>query len=77
MSGRGRKDDVPTYAAYGSNMHPSGLMNGHHIRPMSGTGWLNGLACSPSPAGDIGWEGALATVAEDQDNPDAGVRRAL
>ena len=32
--------------------------------PMSGTGWLNGWRLTFS-GGDIGWEGALATVVEE------------
>ncbi|HMS74916.1 gamma-glutamylcyclotransferase [Gordonia sp. (in: high G+C Gram-positive bacteria)] len=63
---------MPTYAAYGSNMHPEQMAERAPHSPMSGTGWLNGWRLTFA-GGDIGWEGALATVAEDRDNPDARV----
>lgn len=63
---------MPIYAAYGSNMHPDQMMERAPHSPMSGTGWLNGWRLTFG-GGDIGWEGALATVTEDPDDPDARV----
>ncbi|PTR31574.1 AIG2 family protein [Rhodococcus sp. OK519] len=63
---------MPIYAAYGSNMHPEQMLERCPHSPMAGTGWLRGWRLTFS-GGDIGWEGALATVVEDQDDPDAAV----
>lgn len=63
---------MPIYAAYGSNMHPEQMLERCPHSPMAGTGWLPGWRLTFS-GDDIGWEGALATVVEDQDDPDAKV----
>ncbi|MGJ0119161.1 gamma-glutamylcyclotransferase [Williamsia sp. MIQD14] len=63
---------MPIYAAYGSNMHPDQMMERAPHSPMAGTGWLNGWRLTFG-GGDIGWEGALATVTEDKSDPDARV----
>ena len=55
---------MPIYAAYGSNMHPEQMLKRCPHSPMAGTGWLHGWRLIFS-GGDIGWEGALATVVED------------
>ena len=55
---------MPIYAAYGSNMHPEQMAERAPHSPMSGTGWLSGWRLTFA-GGDIGWEGSLATVAED------------
>ena len=55
---------VPIYAAYGSNMDPEQMLERCPHSPMSGTGWLDGWRLTFS-GGDIGWEGALATVVEE------------
>jgi cation transport regulator ChaC len=55
---------VPIYAAYGSNMDPEQMLLRCPHSPMAGTGWLEGWRLTFS-GGDIGWEGALATVVEE------------
>ncbi|KAA0022668.1 gamma-glutamylcyclotransferase [Antrihabitans cavernicola] len=55
---------MPIYAAYGSNMDPEQMLERCPHSPMSGTGWLDGWRLTFS-GGDIGWEGALATVVEE------------
>jgi hypothetical protein len=55
---------VPLYAAYGSNMHPEQMLKRAPHSPMTGTGWLHGWRLTFGGE-DIGWEGALATIAED------------
>ncbi|MEZ5153672.1 gamma-glutamylcyclotransferase [Rhodococcus zopfii] len=57
---------MPIYAAYGSNMHPEQMLQRCPHSPMAGTGWLHGWRLTFSGA-DLGWEGALATVVEDED----------
>ncbi len=52
------------YAAYGSNMHPGQMLARAPHSPMAGTGWLHGWRLTFC-GGDLGWEGALATVVED------------
>ncbi|AFA72728.1 hypothetical protein GPOL_c16790 [Gordonia polyisoprenivorans VH2] len=63
---------MPIYAAYGSNMDPEQMALRAPHSPMSGTGWLHGWRLTFG-GGDIGWEGSLATVTEDRDDPDAKV----
>ncbi len=63
---------MPIYAAYGSNMHPDQMSERAPHSPMAGTGWLSGWRLTFG-GGDIGWEGALATVTEDRSDPDAKV----
>ena len=51
------------YAAYGSNMDPAQMALRCPHSPQRGTGWLEGWRLTFGGA-DIGWEGAMATVAE-------------
>ncbi len=60
------------YAAYGSNMDPEQMAMRAPHSPMSAIGWLAGWRLTFAGE-DIGWEGSLATVVEDRDNPDARV----
>ena len=53
------------YAAYGSNMDPAQMALRCPHSPQRGTGWLEGWRLTFGGA-DIGWEGAMATVAEDR-----------
>ena len=52
------------YAAYGSNMDATQMAERCPHSPQRGSGWLEGWRLTFGGA-DIGWEGALATVAED------------
>lgn len=54
---------VPVYAAYGSNMDPKQMAQRAPHSPMRGTGWLQGWRLTFGGE-DVGWEGALATIAE-------------
>ncbi len=54
------------YAAYGSNMDPAQMAERCPHSPRAGTGWLDGWRLTFGGE-DMGWEGALATVVEDQD----------
>jgi gamma-glutamylcyclotransferase (GGCT)/AIG2-like uncharacterized protein YtfP len=47
-------------------MHPEQMLQRCPHSPLSGTGWLHGWRLTFG-GGDIGWEGALATVAPDAD----------
>lgn len=60
------------YAAYGSNMDPEQMQQRCPHSPVAGIGWLEGWRLTFSGA-DIGWEGALATVVEELDDPYAKV----
>jgi gamma-glutamylcyclotransferase (GGCT)/AIG2-like uncharacterized protein YtfP len=51
------------YAAYGSNMNPAQMAERCPHSPLHGTGWLEGWRLTFGGE-DIGWEGAMATVAE-------------
>ncbi len=53
-------------------MHPEQMLQRAPHSPMAGTGWLNGFRLTFAGS-DIGWEGALATVTEDPDDPNARV----
>jgi len=53
------------YAAYGSNMDPAQMARRAPHSPQEGTGWLQNWRLTFGGA-DLGWEGALATVVEDQ-----------
>ena len=53
------------YAAYGSNMDPGQMAERCPHSPQAGTGWLTGWRLTFGGE-DIGWEGALATVVEDE-----------
>jgi hypothetical protein len=54
---------VALYAAYGSNMDPAQMLVRCPHSPQRGTGWLEGWRLTFGGE-DIGWDGALATVAE-------------
>ena len=56
---------VTIYAAYGSNMDPEQMLQRAPHSPMAGTGWLHGWRLTFGGE-DIGWEGALATLVEDE-----------
>ena len=55
------------YAAYGSNMHPAQMAQRAPTSPARGTGWLMGWRLTFAGE-DLGWEGALATVVEDDES---------
>lgn len=52
------------YAAYGSNMDPTQMLQRCPSSPVAGTGWLSGWRLTFGGE-DLGWEGALATVVPD------------
>lgn len=54
------------YAAYGSNLDPAQMASRAPHSPQHGTGWLLGWRLTFGGE-DRGWEGALATVVEDDD----------
>jgi hypothetical protein len=56
---------VALYAAYGSNMDPAQMAERCPHSPQAGTGWLDGWRLTFGGE-DIGWEGALATVVEEE-----------
>lgn len=58
------------YAAYGSNMDPSQMLQRCPSSPLAGTGWLPGWRLTFGGE-DLGWEGALATIVQD-DRADPG-----
>jgi hypothetical protein len=58
---------VALYAAYGSNMDPAQMLDRCPHSPQAGIGWLDGWRLTFGGE-DIGWEGALATVAEESDS---------
>ena len=58
---------VAIYAAYGSNMDPAQMAQRCPHSPQGGTGWLEGWRLTFGGE-DLGWEGALATVVEDEGN---------
>lgn len=51
------------YAAYGSNLDPRQMLLRAPHSPHRGTGWLRGWRLTFGGE-DIGWEGAVATLAE-------------
>ncbi|HEY7433156.1 MAG TPA: gamma-glutamylcyclotransferase [Streptosporangiaceae bacterium] len=53
------------YAAYGSNMDATQMAQRCPHSPQRGTGWLEGWRLTFGGE-DIGWEGALATLVEDE-----------
>lgn len=57
---------VALYAAYASNMDPDQMALRAPHSPLRGTGWLQGWRLTFGGQ-DVGWEGALATLAEDPD----------
>ena len=54
------------YAAYGGNLDPMRMLLRAPHSPSRGTGWLLGWRLTFGGE-DLGWEGALATVVEDDD----------
>jgi len=54
---------VALYAAYGSNMDPAQMKQRCPHSPASGSGWIEGWRLTFGGE-DLGWEGALATIAE-------------
>jgi AIG2 family protein len=52
------------YAAYGSNMDPSHMLQRCPSSPVAGTGWLPGWRLTFGGE-DLGWDGALATIVQD------------
>jgi len=57
---------VTLYAAYGSNLDPLQMLLRAPHSPARGTGWLVGWRLTFGGE-DLGWEGSLATVVEDDD----------
>ena len=53
------------YAAYGSNMDPAQMLQRCPHSPLAGTGWIKDWRLTFGGE-DLGWEGALATVVEDE-----------
>lgn len=53
------------YAAYGSNLDPQLMVLRAPHSPLRGTGWLVGWRLTFGGA-DLGWEGPLSTVVEDE-----------
>lgn len=53
------------YAAYGSNMDPARMLERCPHSPFYTNGWLMGWRLSFGGE-DLGWEGALATLVEDE-----------
>lgn len=51
------------YAAYGSNMDPQQMLRRTPHSPHRGTGWVQGWRLTFGGE-ELGWEGALATIAE-------------
>ena len=52
------------YAAYGSNMDPRQMSLRAPHSPLNSTGWLAGWRLTFGGE-DVGWEGPLATLVED------------
>jgi gamma-glutamylcyclotransferase (GGCT)/AIG2-like uncharacterized protein YtfP len=55
---------VTLYAAYGSNLDPRQMLQRAPHSPHLGTGWLRGWRLTFGGE-EIGWEGSVATLAED------------
>ena len=55
------------YAAYGSNMDPSHMLQRCPSSPVAGTGWLPDWRLTFGGE-DLGWDGALAMVVEDPES---------
>jgi gamma-glutamylcyclotransferase (GGCT)/AIG2-like uncharacterized protein YtfP len=53
------------YAAYGSNLDPDRMAQRAPHSPLQSTGWLVGWRLTFGGE-DVGWEGAIATVVEDE-----------
>ncbi len=57
----------PLYAAYGSNMDPTQMLERCSVLSVRGTGWLPGWRLTFGGE-DLCWDGALATVVEDPES---------
>lgn len=55
---------MPLYAAYGSDLDPSRMVEKCPHSPMRDTGWLQGWRLTFGGE-DLGWDGALVTLVED------------
>lgn len=55
------------YAAYGSNMDPKQMLERTPSSPHQGVGWLQGWRLTFG-GDDLGWEGSVATIVEDQNS---------
>ncbi|MFG3230565.1 gamma-glutamylcyclotransferase [Streptomyces antibioticus] len=64
------------YAAYAGNLDARLMTRRAPHSPLRATGWLNGWRLTFGGE-QLGWEGALATVVEAPDDPDAQVFVAL
>lgn len=53
------------YAAYGSNLDPDRMAHRAPHSPLQATGWLSGWRLTFGGE-DVGWEGPIATVVEDE-----------
>jgi gamma-glutamylcyclotransferase (GGCT)/AIG2-like uncharacterized protein YtfP len=53
------------YAAYGSNLDPDRMARRAPHSPLQSTGWLSGWRLTFGGE-DVGWEGPIATVVEDE-----------
>ena len=60
-------DRMALYAAYGSNMDPTQMLQRAPHSPLTGTGWLTGWRLT-FRGEDLGWEGSIATVVEEPDD---------
>jgi len=59
------------YAAYGSNMDPAQMLRRCPSSPFAGTGWVPGWRLTFG-AEELGWDGALATLAPADDAGSGG-----
>jgi hypothetical protein len=57
---------VALYAAYGSNLDPDQMRERCPSSPVQSVGWLKGWRLTFGGE-DLGWDGPLATVVQDQD----------
>jgi hypothetical protein len=64
------------YAAYASNLHPHRMAQRAPHSPLRGTGWVRGWRLTFGGE-ERGWDGALATLVEDDDPAAPGVFVAL
>ena len=55
---------MPTYAAYGTNLHPGRMVERCPHSPLQTTGWLTGWRLTFGGE-EHGWDGALATIVQD------------
>jgi hypothetical protein len=67
---------VALYAAYGSNMDPAQMLERCPHSPVAGTGWITGWRLTFGGE-DLGWEGALSTLVEEEQDEEGHVFVAL